>query len=172
MKSIVGFPPIVNKKAKVLILGSMPSEVSLQKQQYYGHDRNAFWPIMMELFSGQPDADYQQRQQLLLAQQTAVWDVLQSCHRQGSLDANIKMASVKVNDFQTFFIKHSALRNVFFNGGMAEKVYKKYVLPGLGTDFAYLHYHRLPSTSPAYASMTLAEKANAWRMILRYKNAD
>ena len=166
MKSIVGFPPIVNKKAKVLILGSMPSEVSLQKQQYYGHDRNAFWPIMMELFSGQADADYQQRQQLLVAQQTAVWDVLQSCHRQGSLDVNIKMASVKVNDFRTFFIKHSALRNVFFNGAMAEKVYNKYVRPGLGTDFAYLHYHRLPSTSPAYASMTLAEKTNAWRMIL------
>ncbi len=168
MKNIAGFPPIENAKAKILILGSMPSEVSLQKQQYYGHDRNAFWPIMMKLFSGQTDMDYCQRQQILTGQQVAVWDVLQCCQRQGSLDANIEMASVRTNDFSTFFSQHRKIKAVFFNGVKAETMYRKQVLSSLPEKYEYLHYHRLPSTSPAHAAMSLEEKTERWRAILQF----
>jgi len=168
MKNIVGFPPIENAKAKILILGSMPSEVSLLKQQYYGHNRNVFWPIMMKLFSGRPNLDYYQRQQILTVQQVAVWDVLQCCQRQGSLDVNIEMASVKVNDFTTFFNQHRKIDTVFFNGTKAEAVYRKYVLSSLPEKYDYLHYHRLPSTSPAHAAMSLEEKTERWRYILQF----
>ncbi|WP_031434502.1 DNA-deoxyinosine glycosylase [Methylomarinum vadi] len=165
---IKGFAPIADAGAKIVILGSMPSIASLQKQQYYGHRRNAFWPIMLELFSGPGDADYRQRQQLLLANHVALWDVLHSCQRSGSLDSNIAEESIKTNDFIGFFKRHPAIKQVFFNGALAEKVYKKQVLPMLGEEFAYLQYRRLPSTSPAHAAMNLAQKCDAWRLILQF----
>jgi len=168
LSRIIGFPAIENAEAKILILGSMPSEVSLLKQQYYGHNRNAFWPIMMTLFSERIDWDYCQRQQILLVQQVAVWDVLQSCQRKGSLDTNIVMASVEVNDFITFFNQHRKIDTVFFNGAKAEAMYRKYVLSSLPEQYDYLHYHRLPSTSPAHAAMSLEEKTQRWRTILQF----
>jgi TDG/mug DNA glycosylase family protein len=165
MTDIRGFAPIVSKGAQVLILGSMPSEVSLFKQQYYGHPSNAFWPIMGALFGAFPDLDYDRRKAILMENKVAVWDVLQSCQRQGSLDSNIAWASIKTNDFVGFFSEHKFIRRVFFNGGMAEKVYKKYILPSLDQRFTYLEYQRLPSTSPAHASLNLAQKIEAWKVI-------
>ncbi|WP_305910083.1 DNA-deoxyinosine glycosylase [Methylomarinum sp. Ch1-1] len=166
--TIEGFAPIADDRAEVLILGSMPSAVSLQKQQYYGHRRNAFWPIMMALLSGALEADYQQRKRVLLASHVAVWDVLRSCRRSGSLDAGIDTASMQTNNFTDFYRRHPAIKQVFFNGGLAEQVYKKRVLPHLGAPFAHISYRRLPSTSPAHASMTLQQKCEAWRVILDY----
>lgn len=158
------FAAIENQHAEKLILGSMPSEASLQAQQYYAHARNAFWPIICTLFN-QPAETYSQRVELLLNQHIALWDVLQSCHRPGSLDAKIDMASIKINEFNLFFSLHPGIKQVFFNGGMAEKIYKKYVMPELDKQFQYLQYRRLPSTSPAHAAMNRAQKLQAWQMI-------
>ncbi|MCK5354176.1 MAG: DNA-deoxyinosine glycosylase, partial [Methyloprofundus sp.] len=90
MTVINGFNLLGNDKARVLILGSMPSVTSLAKQQYYAHPRNAFWRIMAALFNEGKPLSYQQGQILLQAEGVAVWDVLKSCDRQGSLDADIK----------------------------------------------------------------------------------
>lgn len=173
MNNISGFPAIADKNAKLLILGSMPSETSLQKQQYYGHQRNAFWPIMLSLFIEPPtyeSLDYSQRQQLLIKNNIAVWDVLQSCHRQGSLDTAIKIDSIVTNNFYHFFDSHSAISKVFFNGAKAEILYKKYVLPTINKKFSTLEYCRLPSTSPAHASMTLTEKTGIWQKEIKDYN--
>lgn len=160
------FPAIENQQAEKLILGSMPSVASLQAQQYYAHPRNAFWPIITRLFEQVPELSYQQRKALLLQQGIALWDVLQSCHRPGSLDAKIDMDTVVVNDFNQFYKQHPSIQQVFFNGGMAEKIYKKRVIPTLH-QFVNIQYHRLPSTSPAYAAMSKEQKLNAWRQIKR-----
>lgn len=161
----LAFIPIADTEAKVLILGSMPSVASLQAQRYYAHPRNAFWTIMGALFSASPGLPYSQRQAILLANHIAVWDVLQSCERQGSLDSNIDMGTIQANDFKDFFTRHSAISTVFFNGSMAEKIYRQRVLPVLGEEFANLRYHRLPSTSPAHAGLTVLEKIAAWQVI-------
>lgn len=163
---IESFAPIADVAAKVLILGSMPSIVSLRKQQYYGHRQNAFWPIMMDLFAGPAHADYQRRAHILCARHVAVWDVLKSCRRRGSLDAAIETQSIITNDFSGFFQQHPAIKQVFFNGGLAEKVYQKQVRPFLGEEFSAIRYRRLPSTSPAHASMSRAQKLDVWRIIL------
>jgi hypoxanthine-DNA glycosylase len=168
MSDIAGFAPVVSGNAKVLILGSMPSVASLVRQQYYGHPRNAFWPIMGALFGAVPGLCYQQRKQILMENKIAVWDVLQGCNRLGSLDSNIKLASIKINDFADFFAEYKFIEQVFFNGAMAEKLYKKHILPTLNRRFAYLEYQRLPSTSPAYASLRLEEKIEAWKVIKRH----
>jgi double-stranded uracil-DNA glycosylase len=165
MSNLDGFPPIVSKNATVLILGTMPGTASLLKQEYYGHPRNAFWPIMNALFAMAPELCYRERKEQLIDNGIAVWDVLQGCKRQGSLDSNIEMASIRTNNFEDFFTEYDGIKHVFFNGAMAEKLFQKYTLATLCNRFSYLDYRRLPSTSPAYASLTLAQKTDAWKII-------
>jgi len=168
VNSITGFPPISHKQAKFLILGSMPSEMSILKHQYYGHQRNAFWPIMLTIFNKSMDMSYKQRQQLLIKNNIAVWDVLQSCNRDGSLDAAIKMDSIKVNDFHSFLTVHQKIQTICFNGAKAQAIYNKYVLPQIKNEFSNLSYIKLPSTSPAYAAMNLQKKMSIWSNSLKY----
>ncbi len=144
----------------------MPSEKSLQEQQYYAHPRNAFWPIMCRLLDAQKGLSYQQRRQLLLDKHVALWDVLRSCSRPGSLDSNIDQGSIQCNDFGTFFKKHTLIQAVFFNGGMAEALFRRHVARGLSAES--LDFERLPSTSPAHASRTFAQKLAAWKVTLDY----
>jgi hypoxanthine-DNA glycosylase len=173
VKNISGFTAIAEENATLLILGSMPSKTSLKKQQYYGHERNAFWPIMLSILTNQSPhqiPSYNQRKQLLINNYIAVWDVLQSCFRQGSLDTAIKMDSIKTNDFYQFFSTHTAIKKVFFNGAKAETIFRKYVLPTMSEQFSYLHYCRLPSTSPAHAAMTLHQKTAIWEKQIKDYN--
>jgi double-stranded uracil-DNA glycosylase len=163
--AINGFAPIVSGNASVLILGTMPSETSLLKQQYYGHPRNAFWPIMSALCSSDPELCYQLRKEMLIENDIALWDVLQSCNRLGSLDSSIKLATVKTNDFAGFFAEYKYIKRVFFNGRMAENLYQKRILPTLSHRFSYLEYQCLPSTSPAYATLKFEQKIEAWKVI-------
>jgi hypoxanthine-DNA glycosylase len=167
MPEIQGFPPIADVRAKLLVLGSMPSEASLSQQQYYAHPRNAFWPIMGALFAASLEIAYDERKSILLQNGVAVWDVLASCRRKGSADSGIVPDSMRTNDFAAFFRGHSCINRVFFNGGTAEAVYKKYILPALSGEFAALSYQRLPSTSPAFAGMTLEQKIAVWRIIMQ-----
>lgn len=161
-----GFAPIANKSAVVLILGSMPSVASLQQQQYYAHPRNAFWPIMQGLFAAPAELAYKDRKALLTQRRIAVWDVLAACFRPGSLDSAIDEQSVLPNDFTGFFASHKHLRQVFFNGGKAEQMYNKHVLPRVHERWPNLQYTRLPSTSPAMAALTVEQKVERWRVLL------
>lgn len=164
--SIHGFPPIENKNAELLILGSMPSEESLRAQRYYAHPRNAFWPIMMELLGGGSGLEYEDRAQLLIDHRIALWDTLKSCSREGSLDSSIIDASIETNDFNTFFRCHNNIRHIFFNGQKSKQVYARFVLPGLTESFQSIDSSVLPSTSPAMASLSRKKKTDAWRAIL------
>ncbi len=143
----------------------MPSETSLLRQQYYGHTRNAFWPIMSELFGAAPELCYQRRKEVLMDHGVAVWDVLQSCNRLGSSDSRINLATIKINDFRGFFTEYKSIKRVFFNGRMAEKLYQKRILPVLNHHFSYLEYQCLPSTSPANATLNFEQKIEAWKVI-------
>ena len=161
MTRVHSFPPLVTKTSKVLILGSMPGEASLKANQYYAHRRNSFWTIMGELFGSGPSLPYEERVKILQSAGVALWDSLQSCVRLGSLDASI--ADEMANDFPSFFGKHPNITHVFFNGGKAETAFRRFVLPSLN-DVPF-RFARLPSTSPAYASMTLDEKVRAWSIV-------
>lgn len=164
MPAIQSFPPIENPSAHILILGSMPGKESLRAGQYYAHPRNAFWPIMGELVGAMPALPYETRIEKLKSAGIALWDVLASCTRHTSMDADIEANSIMANDFASFFRFHPRITRVFFNGAMAEQSFHKHVLPSLAS--SALHYQRLPSTSPAYASITYAQKLEAWSVIL------
>lgn len=164
MTHIHSFKPIEDQQAKVLILGSMPGQASLAADQYYAHTQNAFWRIMSELLQFNFTYPYELKVQALKSAQIALWDVLQSCKRQGSLDAMIERDTQIANDFWAFFQTHPHITHVFFNGAKAEHLFKQHVLQHINNNAPSLL--RLPSTSPANAAMTFQQKLDAWRIIL------
>ena len=93
-----GFPPIADKKATILILGTMPGEESLRKQEYYGNPRNTFWKIMATLFEFEHEEIYEERVKRLKINHIALWDVMQACERLGSLDSAIIDNTIAEND--------------------------------------------------------------------------
>ncbi len=163
MQQEYGFPPVIGKNPEILILGSMPGIKSLEEQQYYAHPRNAFWPIMSALFEIDLDLNYQQRCQALCKQRIAVWDVLKSCQRQGSLDSAIEKDSIEINDFNQLLIDHASIQHIYFNGGAAEQLFKRHVLKTLSKSQSIITMMKLPSTSPAHAAMTLKQKTEVWQ---------
>jgi len=166
MSRIHGFPPLARPDAKILILGSMPSRESLARQQYYAHPRNAFWPILCSLFSITA-TQYSERSQQVAERGVAIWDVLRDCVRPGSLDADIDEKTAATNDFQAFINEHPQIAGICFNGAKAESIFVKRVLPGLDEQAVAISRERLPSSSPAHASMNFEQKKAAWRSILK-----
>jgi double-stranded uracil-DNA glycosylase len=162
---VQSFPPIAQRTARVLILGTMPGRVSLRERQYYAHPQNAFWRITGAILGFDPALPYPERVASVQSAGIAIWDVLKACAREGSLDSAIDAASVVPNDFAAFLAEHSRIHRICFNGATAQAIYMKHVRPRLGNgeDVEYL---RLPSTSPANASLSLAEKARAWQAIV------
>lgn len=137
-----GFPPIEEKDALVLVLGTGPSRVSLEKREYYGHPTNAFWPIMSRLF-GSPVDSYEAKEQLLLAHRVALWDTLRRFDREGSLDSGYR--KVEPNDLVPFIKLHPCLQAVAFTGKKAEAFYRRFIAwyP------EHLVFQALPSPSAA-----------------------
>jgi double-stranded uracil-DNA glycosylase len=164
-RHIESFPPITSGTARVLILGTMPGRVSLRQRQYYAHPQNAFWRIIGSILGFDPALPYHERVASVQSAGIAIWDVLKACVREGSLDSAIDAASVVPNDFAAFLAEHPQVRRICFNGTTAQALYLKHVRPRLGND-AHLEYLRLPSTSPANASLPFSEKARAWQAMV------
>ena len=161
------FDPLSAADARLLILGSMPGKASLRAGQYYAHPRNAYWQIIQALFGIAADLPYQQRCTRLVEQKIALWDVLKTCRRSTSLDSDIVESSIIANEFPVFFAAHPQIETVYFNGAMAEKSFERYVVPSLRGAAAVIPRVRLPSTSPANASMSFAQKLIHWKKIVR-----
>lgn len=164
MTNIRCFEPIGDAKAKTLILGSIPGKESLRAGQYYAHPRNSFWPILGVLVGAQPSLSYENRVRVLQSAEIALWDVLKSCTRITSLDSDIENDSVVPNDFASFFSTHQKITHVYFNGAKAEQCYQRHVLPVINQ--LPIVYKRLPSTSPANASISFTKKLTAWKVIV------
>lgn len=163
MSHVQCFPPVARQDARVLILGSMPGKASLEANEYYAHPQNVFWPIVRQLLGVAADAPYRQRLTALKENRIALWDVLQACTRQTSLDSDIVESSIVVNDLAGFFASHPLVTQVLFNGTKAEVSFRRYILPELLDQADRLQLMRLPSTSPANATWSRAEKLAAWR---------
>ena len=146
----------------MLILGSMPGERSLAAGEYYAHPANAFWPIVGGWCGTGREAPYAERLRAVRARGIALWDVLQRCEREGSLDSDIVAATASTNDFAGFLASHRGIATVLCNGGTSFNLFTKRVLPELGQRTASLAVHRLPSTSPAHASLRPAQKRALW----------
>jgi len=151
------FDPVYTPQARVLIVGSMPGVKSLEDAQYYAHPRNAFWPMLFDVFGEERTEDYESRKALIRENHLALWDVAGLCEREGSLDSN--MRDIQFNDFASLFEKCPQIHTVLCNGGTAHSLFVKSGFAG------NRKVVRMPSTSPAY-TMAYDRKLEAWRTAL------
>jgi double-stranded uracil-DNA glycosylase len=158
-----GFPPISSPSARVLILGSLPGRLSLERAQYYANPSNSFWKLVTARIPDLP-SDYAGRVAALIAQNVALWDVLAAATRSGSLDASIARDAIP-NNFRAFFQAYPEIRLIGFNGATAAKLYARYVMPTLTDAQRSIVRETLPSTSGAHASLSLAEKSARWSLL-------
>jgi TDG/mug DNA glycosylase family protein len=161
----IGLPPLLGKNPRVLVLGSFPSRISLERGLYYANPRNKFWEVMRVILdlrglpeTGDPPRDYPS---FLVRRHLALWDVVASRRFQpGSMDRD--MQDIRTSDIPAFLREHPTIRCIALNGGKAWEALPRDEISG---DIALL---RLPSTSPANARYSLAEKIERWRVILEY----
>ncbi len=152
------FDPIADTDAKVLILGSFPSIKSFERNFYYAHPRNQFWPIMEALFHVRlPDSA--SRRTFALDKGIALWDIYASIRRKSGNSSDANLADMQVNDLAAFLRAHPSVRHIFCTGRKAYDGCRKH-FPDLPVPCT-----PLPSTSPAYAAMTFDEKLEAYRIV-------
>jgi double-stranded uracil-DNA glycosylase len=155
-----GFPPLSSPSARVLVLGSLPGRLSLERGQYYANPQNAFWKIVAAGVSDLP-SDYAGRAAVLIEHRVALWDVLAAATRSGSLDAAISEGAIP-NNFRAFFHIHPHIKLIAFNGVTAASLYERHVMPSLTDSQRAIARDTLPSTSGANASVPLAKKIGRW----------
>ena len=153
------FAPVARADARILVVGSMPGEESLRRGEYYGHPRNAFWRIAGALWGFDARLPYGERLESLKRAGVALWDVLGSCRREGSLDADIEDAVP--NDLPGLLAGCPGVRVIGCNGGTAHAALRRF-FPELEERAV-----RLPSTSPAAAMWTFDQKLAMWAQALR-----
>jgi hypoxanthine-DNA glycosylase len=153
----VGLPPIVGPRPRVLVLGSFPSEQSLATGRYYANPRNQFWRLLGAVFGFDADAPYDARIAAATEHGVALWDVLHSCRRAGSLDARIDRKTVVVNDIGALLADHPGIDRIVVNGSAALELFERHVRVGVSAV-------RVPSSSPA-ATMAFDAKLAQWRVL-------
>jgi hypoxanthine-DNA glycosylase len=166
MPRVYGFAPVVDARAAILIVGSMPGVASLQAQQYYAHPRNQFWKIMDHICGAGVQLPYAARLRALQEHGLALWDVLQSCVRPGSLDAAIVHTSAAPNDLPALLRRQPRIARLCCNGGAAYRALQRHFAVPLAQNFAHLDIRQLPSTSPANAGCSPQRKLTAWTAAL------
>lgn len=153
------FDPVYSARSRVLILGTMASPASLRAHFFYGHPQNAFWRLLGDLTGDAPGVTAEEKRAFLLRNGVALWDTLESCAREGALDAAIR--DPQPTDVPALLRAAPGIRAVFLNGGAALRFYKRYHAPRVPRPF-----FGLPSSSPANARGGYAAKLAAWRAVL------
>jgi double-stranded uracil-DNA glycosylase len=154
-----GFPPVTGPNTRLLVLGSLPGDASLEAGQYYAHPRNAFWRLMGTVVERDlVDLPYPARLNVLRASGVGLWDVIARAERRGSLDQAIRNAEDA--DLRRLIASLPALRAVAFNGATAANIGRRTLAGVEGLTLV-----DLPSSSPAHASRSFADKAEAWSVL-------
>ena len=160
---LTGLPPVSGSDPRVLILGSFPSRLSLERGEYFANPRNRFWPLVEALFGIRADLPYGQRVRLLSFREIALWDVVSSCSREGSGDAAIRDPAL--NDIPGFLLAHSSVSFIALNGSTAGHLFHRHIDEMIALSPKVV---ALPSTSPANARFTLPKLVERWRVILDF----
>lgn len=152
--------PLFRDDASILILGSLPGERSLASQQYYAHPYNQFWRVLGAVTGADfSNAAYDQKLCLLKDHHIALWDVVATAVRSGSLDTNLRQ--VVGNNLKWLIDRLPKLRAIAFNGATAARVGRQSGLP------PGIKLLDLPSTSPAH-TMRFADKLLQWQGLKDY----
>jgi hypoxanthine-DNA glycosylase len=159
------FAPIVDHRARVLVLGTLPGEESLRRQQYYAHPRNLLWRIIFALFDSTSPTDYGARVAFVAAHRIALWDVCELGARERSADTTIRLE--RPNAIDRLLDEHPSICAVAFNGTTARRLYDRHF-----NRRANLTYLALPSTSPAHATVDFTGKLARWSALRQILEED
>ncbi len=159
MKEVVchTIPPVYDSNSRVLILGTIPSPKSREAGFYYGHPQNRFWRVLAAVFQQPVPDTVPEKQNFLLQNRVALWDVLAQCQIEGAADASI--AGAVANDI-SIILKAAPIQKIYTTGATAEKLYRRLVYPVTGVDCI-----RLPSTSPANCAVRFEQLVEAYSVI-------
>lgn len=152
--------PVYNAHSRILILGSFPSVKSRETGFFYGHPQNRFWRMLSELYGAPLPETVEEKRAFLLAHGIALWDVIASCTIEGSSDSSIR--DVVPNDLGPL-LEEADIRQIYTNGGTADRLYRKYLEPRTGRPAV-----RLPSTSPANAAWSVERLKGEWKTCLSF----
>ena len=144
------FEPVIDKKSKVLILGSFPSVKSREINFYYGNKQNKFWKVLEEYFGEKISESTGEKRAFLLAHHIALWDIVASSTIKGSSDNELIKNIDKVNDISNLLKIHPSIQAVICNGKASYSLTTKF-FPNISAIY-------LPSTSTANVSF----KKEAW----------
>lgn len=150
-------PPVWNEKSRILILGSFPSVKSRSDKFFYAHPQNRFWLVIAAITESPLPKSVEEKKEMLLKNNIALWDVIRSCNITGSADSSIK--NVVPNDIAKLIL-NSNITAVFANGTTAYNLYKKYCADTIGIEAI-----KLPSTSPANAAFSFERLADEWKIV-------
>lgn len=151
------FGPVYDEDSKILILGSFPSVKSREANFYYGHPQNRFWRLLARILEAETPQSIEEKKRLLLENNIALWDTLDSCDIAGSSDSSIKNA-VPVDIMR--ILNAADIRKIFCNGGASHALFVRHLTPLCG-----IVPEKLPSTSPANAAWTMDRLYNEWKRI-------
>ena len=153
------FLPILSNEPRILILGSLPGDLSIKENQYYAHPQNRFWKILFAIYNESFSENYEFRQQLILNNHLALWDVAHSAIRKGSMD--VEMKDEKPNKIYELLTQYPTIEKVLFDGKKAEQLFFKNF-----EQKTHINYISLPSTSPANAQYSLDRLIEIWKNAL------
>ena len=161
MNNCKSFAPSIDNNSHILILGSMPGVKSLEMCQYYAHPQNRFWKVMGAICNESKlhELDYNLKLKTLLKNNIALWDMLKTCKRNGSLDSDIQNETP--NDIRNLLKKYPNIKIICLNGNKSYSAFKKY-FPDLPEKY---NCHKMPSTSPANAKYSLDKLTDEWKVI-------
>jgi len=163
-----GLTPLMCSEPRILILGSLPSDMSIASQEYYGNPRNLFWRVIAGISDEPVPECYAEKKDLLARHHIALWDVYAAAERQGSLDTNIKDGAF--NDIEGIVKKYPTITTIVFNGGKAFKMFGKYLKTNASNinTLKSLKYYPCASTSSMVqsAGWTLDKLIEQWKEIL------
>ncbi len=151
------FEPVYNEESRILILGSFPSVKSREQGFYYGHPRNRFWQVISSVMKCPVPETIEEKKQMLLTHHIAIWDTISQCDIKGSSDSSI--CNVVPADIERV-LRESQIAQIYANGKLSAKLYRKYIVPKTGQDII-----ELPSTSPANAAYSLERLVAIWNDI-------
>ena len=155
------FAPVVATDTRILILGSLPGEASLAAQRYYAHPHNQFWRLLGAVLGIElATLDYDARLHAVRRAGIGLWDTVASARRQGSLDAALR--EVEGAALGELVSTLPELRAIGFNGATSARLGRKALRD---TSLALID---LPSSSPAYAAMPVAGKAQIWGRVREF----
>ena len=178
----IGFPPIADRRSEILILGSLPGDLSIRAQEYYANPHNTFWRLIGYRPAGETVGgagktasltendhavknehavkdEYPAKKRYLTENRIALWDVLTRAEREGALDSNIR--NEVPNDFDAFLTAHPEIRHIFFNGQKAAALFHRHVHAWESR----IPCTTLPSSSPANARMNFEQKKEVWASV-------